>query len=99
MNKEDFFLAEVTKKIAKSLEIDPFRLIGSGAFLLFCNQKYKHEIIDFLKKYAFPISEVGTVISKKEVLIEGVPITPPQADELINGLKSLSMKQNKNRLL
>ena len=54
MNKEDFFLAEVTKKIAKSLEIDPFRLIGSGAFLLFCNQKYKHDYLKNIRQNCSP---------------------------------------------
>jgi len=90
INLEKIPIAEVTKKIANILNIDPFKLISSGAVIYICDKDLAPLIVKFLTKIGFPASVVGEVSEKgTQILINDNIGEPPKADHLIKGLNRL----------
>lgn len=87
----DIPISQVTKKIAKFLQIDPYRLISSGCVLLYVDVDKKDKILNNLNSKDFPAKEIGRVTSKSEIFINRAIMDPPSSDEIIRGLKKLNL--------
>ncbi len=84
-------LAAVTKKLAKILKINPYKLLASGAVLLICDRNKAPEITEFLNKKNRPVEIIGRVTEKgSPIRVDGKSIHPPEADHIIQGLEQLS---------
>lgn len=83
-------LSPVTRKIAHILEIDPYKLISSGAVLLACDPDKANQVLALLRQDDVPAEIIGYVTGKKHSFtMDGRPISPPSADHLIQGLDRL----------
>ncbi|MFX1282623.1 MAG: AIR synthase-related protein [Promethearchaeota archaeon] len=90
-------LAPVTKKMADILKINPFKLLASGAVLLICDSEKAPEIAHFLNENHYPAEIIGRVTEKgSPIRVDGRLIQPPEADQIIQGLKQLSRLKNTN---
>ena len=90
INLEKMPIAKVTKKITNILNINPFKLISSGAVIYICEKDVASLIVKFLTKIGFPASVVGEVSEKgTQILINDNIGEPPKADHLIKGLDRL----------
>jgi hydrogenase expression/formation protein HypE len=88
-------LASVTQKIANILEIDPYKLISSGAVLLVCDPDNASEVLPLLRQGDRPAEIIGRVTGKEQSLImDGNPIEPPSADHVIQGLERIEKLRN-----
>jgi hydrogenase expression/formation protein HypE len=85
-------LATITKDITKILEINPFKLISSGAVLIICREDEARDICDFLNENnKGPSSIIGHVTEKgTPLLVDSNKIPSPEADELIKGIDKLN---------
>lgn len=82
---------EVTRKICKILDLDPYRLISSGSMLIVaCDNKVK-EIKERLGELNIKVTVIGEVTEGKNILIKKNNreelVAPPASDELYKGLK------------
>jgi hydrogenase expression/formation protein HypE len=90
INLEKIPIKQVTKKIAEILELNPYKLISSGAVIFICKSDSAANIVKFLTKNGYPASIVGKVTSKRsEIIVNGDISGPPKADHLIKGLEHL----------
>lgn len=78
-------LAPLTTSICSFLRIDPLRLISSGTLLICSNEEIQSDSLDL----EHSLVEIGMVTNKKEFLYDEVPIQPPEADQVIAGLKKI----------
>ncbi|NHJ00997.1 MAG: hypothetical protein EAX86_02595 [Candidatus Heimdallarchaeota archaeon] len=80
-------ISSITKKITSILDIDPKKLISSGAVLILCPEIDSISIIKFLRHFDVPAEIIGKVTdSQSPLLIDGEDLTPPESDHLISGL-------------
>lgn len=83
-------VAPITKKVAKMLKINPYKLISSGAVLLVCDKNSSLLMTEFLNSFGFPAEIIGEVTGKGgPILVDNNPIGPPEADHVILGLENL----------
>lgn len=76
-------LAPETAAICRVLDIDPLRLIGSGAMLI--ATRVPERTLDALKQAGITATEIGVMARQERVVVHGSrrqPLTPPQGDEL-----------------
>lgn len=88
INSSKIPLASVTKRIATLLEINPYKLISSGAVLIICEKSKATTITEFLNKNSFgPADIIGHITEKgTPLLVNSENIPKPEADDLIKGL-------------
>ena len=86
IDSKKLLIQPLTKKICSLLEIDPLRLISSGT-LLICTEK---EIETDGLKLEHTLIKIGTVIPERKFLLDNSEIQPPEADQVIDGLKHLT---------
>lgn len=85
--KEDIPVLDVTKKIAKYFDINPYRLISSGSMLIIARPNTNIEN-DF-KLAGIKLTKIGEVKGDKPLIIENKEakeIEPPTKDELYNAI-------------
>lgn len=85
--KEDIPVLDVTKKIAKYFDINPYRLISSGSMLIIARSNTNIEN-DF-KLAGIKLTKIGEVKGDKPLIIENKEakeIEPPTKDELYNAI-------------
>ncbi|MFX1512740.1 MAG: AIR synthase-related protein [Promethearchaeota archaeon] len=88
-------IAPVTQAMSKLLGIDPQKLISSGCVLFFCDSSQEEVIVKFLSSTGFPARIIGHITYEGEdIIMDGIHVDPPKADELIHGLKVLSELEN-----
>jgi len=76
-------VAPETAAICRALEIDPLRLISSGAMLI--ATPAPERTLDGLRAAGIPGTEIGVMTPRERVLIRGgrrIPLQPPESDEL-----------------
>ncbi|OLS20818.1 MAG: Hydrogenase isoenzymes formation protein HypE [Candidatus Heimdallarchaeota archaeon LC_3] len=97
-NSLDRHIHPFTRKISDLLDIDPLRLISSGALLLIISSDQMDNFKTIIKDFFIPISVIGEVKDKKIMFDDNTPIKPPESDELIQGFKNLEKIIEKNNL-
>lgn len=76
-------VAPETEAICRVLDVDPMRLIGSGAMLI--ATPVPERTLDALKQAGIAAAEIGVMTRQERVAVRGsgrIPLTPPQGDEL-----------------
>lgn len=97
VESEKIPLAPVTKKLADILEINPHKLISSGAALFICNHRRAKAITEFLREKNTPAEIIGEVTEKGEpIRVDRARIQPPEADHIIIGLQQLERLKKGN---
>ncbi|NLX62833.1 MAG: AIR synthase [Tissierellia bacterium] len=82
-------MREVTREIAKLLNIDPYRLISSGSMLVIADKDKVGDIRERLKEENIDISVIGEVIEEGRLIYRGgrfEEIPPPESDQLYKAL-------------
>ena len=82
-------MKEVTREIAKLLNIDPYRLISSGSMLVIADKDKVGDIRERLKEENIDISVIGEVIEEGRLIYRGgrfEEIPPPESDQLYKAL-------------
>ena len=89
--EDDPPISGVTKKIAKRLNFNPYRLISSGAIILSANQEKSLKIFEYCNLNDIPCKIVGIVIkSKGEVILDNLTtLDKPDGDSIIKALEEL----------
>lgn len=85
--KEDIPVLDVTKKIAKYFDINPYRLISSGSMLIIARPDT--DIEEDFKKAGVKLTKIGEVKGDRPIIIESgqiKEIDPPTKDELYNAI-------------
>ncbi|MHA1993105.1 MAG: AIR synthase related protein [Candidatus Hodarchaeales archaeon] len=92
----DIPITRVTEKIAQYLNINPYKLISSGAVILICNKERAPAVLKFLNENTSgPHRIIGSVTHKGSPMnFDGQKMHPPKADDLIKGLSALKQKRN-----
>lgn len=86
-------ISKVTKKLAKWLEFDPYRLISSGALIVAIAEDKVEKVSEFLKQKDIPFSIIGTVTEQPgKVIYRSESILPAKGDAIIDALKNLGSK-------
>lgn len=83
--KDKIPMLDVTKKICSHLNIDPYRLIGSGSMLITTGDPGK--MISELKKADINAAVIGSITAGGIYIYENgnkKPLEPPEADELFS---------------
>ena len=85
-------LAGITKNISSLLDINPFKLISSGAVIIICAEKDASKIVQDLNSYLkAPAAIIGEITELGEKLkVDLMELEPPESDHLIKALKNLS---------
>lgn len=85
-------LDELTKEISSFLNINPFKLISSGAVIIVCAEKEASEIVqDLIIHTEIPAAIVGEVTELGETLkVDLEELEPPESDHIIKAFKNLS---------
>jgi len=84
-------VAPITKKLAKILRFNPYKLISSGAVLFICNRSRADKMVEFLRERDTPTEIIGEVTERgKPIKVDGSQIQPPESDHLIIGLEQLN---------
>ncbi|UCG01664.1 MAG: hypothetical protein JSW11_18890 [Candidatus Heimdallarchaeota archaeon] len=97
VDSEKIPLAPVTKKLADILEVNPYKLISSGAVIFICNPSKADAIAAFLRGKNIPAEIIGEVTKRgNPIRVDKAPIQPPEADHLINGLKKIEQLKKGN---
>ena len=78
-------LHPTTKLISEFLDINPLRLISSGALLICSDVDLKEKIPELQDK----ITKIGNITEETRFLIDGEEFEKPQPDEIIKGLKKI----------
>lgn len=90
--EEDIPVDDVTVKLGVHFDINPLRLISSGAMLIIASEEKKDEITSEVEKAGIKINCIGRVIDKSSGLYmidkkgEKSEIIPPEADELYKAI-------------
>ena len=79
-------IANLTKLICNYLDIDPLRLISSGSLLICSENEIESNSLDLDHN----LIEIGTIIAEKKLFLDNTEIKPPEADQLILGLKNVA---------
>ena len=79
-------IGKLTKIICDFLDIDPLRLISSGSLLICSENKVDSNNLDLDHN----LVEIGVIITDKKILLDDTEIQPPEADQLILGLKKVA---------
>ncbi|MHA1973066.1 MAG: AIR synthase-related protein [Candidatus Hodarchaeales archaeon] len=82
-------ISQMTKDICNLLGIDPFRLISSGAVLVFCDPEKQNEILADLENCGMPAKVIGNVTQERVIKMDDNSVYPPSSDQIIDGLKNL----------
>lgn len=91
INLERIPIHPVTKKIAEILEINPYKLISSGAVIYICKSDSATNIVKYLTMNGYPASVIGRVTNRRsEILVDDIIGDPPKSDHLIKGLERLN---------
>jgi len=87
---------EITKNISSLLDINPFKLISSGAVIIICAEKNASKIVqDLSENSEAPAAIIGEVTELGGTLrVDLTKLEPPEADHLIKALKNLKMMTN-----
>ena len=83
-------MSEITVKVCGALDIDPLRLISSGAMLIVAEHEKAEQLIIKAKEKGIRISDVGRMTEEGRIMTKGgrpEVIDPPGADELYKALK------------
>lgn len=85
-------LDEITKNISSLLDINPFKLISSGAVIIICAERDASKIVqDLTGNLETPAAIVGEVTELGGTLrVDLIELEPPESDHLIKALKNLS---------
>ena len=85
-------LYDVTKEISSLLNINPFKLISSGAVIIVCAENEASEIVECLtENVEIPVAIVGEVTELGDHLkVDLEEIKPPESDHIIKALKNLN---------
>ena len=80
-----------TTKICTSLQINPLRLISSGALLAIIPAQYAEEFDYWRQQFAtnVPIIQIGEVIENHTIILDDKQVDPPMVDEIIKGFHNL----------
>lgn len=77
----------VTDKISKHYDIDPLRLISSGAMLIVTTPEEGKEMLERFEEEGINAIQCGTILDKAEgILHKGEPLDPPRVDELFKAI-------------
>ncbi len=79
-----------TIEICEQFSINPMRLISSGVMVMTLPQSKKDLLIDAFKKENMEIKEIGKMVEKDRIIINGEQIRelePPDVDELYKAYK------------
>ncbi len=89
--EDDPPISGVTKKIAKRLRFNPYRLISSGAIILSTNHEKSLKIAEYCNLNNIPCKIIGTVIkSKGEVILDNLTtLDKPDGDDILKALEEL----------
>jgi hydrogenase maturation factor len=74
---------EITRKLCKIFDIDPYRLISSGSMLI--TAKNGEELVRILEEKGIPAAIIGKITEQERSIIrngERLPLDPPDVDEL-----------------
>jgi len=72
------------------LDFNPYELISSGAFLLFCDKKYALEIVAELSKEGPPATIIGYARKELDTIrVNNTNLHPPSSDQIIVALNNL----------
>lgn len=83
-------MSAITEKVCRALDIDPLRLISSGAMLIVVKPDKAEELIKKAGAQGVRISDIGKMTAEGRIMIKGgkaEEIAPPEADELYRALK------------
>ncbi|MCK4848485.1 MAG: hypothetical protein KAT16_05650 [Candidatus Heimdallarchaeota archaeon] len=85
-------LEEITKNISSLLDINPFKLISSGAVIIICAAKDASKIVqDLIRDFETPAAIVGSITEPGGTMkVDLMELEPPESDHLIKALKNLS---------
>lgn len=78
---------EVTLKICKAFNINPYRLISSGCLLI--TAKNGRELVELLSAKGIQAAVIGKIVSEGRTFIQNgqrIPLDPPDVDELFKVL-------------
>ncbi|ADL51131.1 AIR synthase family protein [Clostridium cellulovorans] len=81
--KDNLPITEITKKIAKELNIDPLRFISSGSLLISCDNG--NALVKTLEENGIKASIIGKIIDKGKFIVDSNGksiVSPPTKDEL-----------------
>ena len=89
LKMKSFPIHDVTKKICTHLNIDPTKLISSGC-VLYIIKRTQLEL--FPQNNSEPSNVIGVIddTDTGAILLDGQPISPPEADHVILGLRNLA---------
>ena len=83
--EENITIRNETIEICKQFSINPMRLISSGVMVMTLPQSKKDLLIEAFKKEDMEIKEIGKIVEKDRIIINGDQIRkldPPDVDEL-----------------
>ena len=85
-------LYDVTKEISSLLNINPFKLLSSGAVIIVCAENEASEIVECLmENVEIPVAIVGEVTELGDhVKVDLEELKPPESDHIIQALKNLN---------
>ena len=83
-------ISPILEKLTAWLEVNPYRIISSGALVICIKEEKIKELSDFLINLDIPFDEIGTVIEAKgTVRLENKILKQSKGDEIIVALEKL----------
>lgn len=91
INKKDIPIHESTEKIAKMLNINPYRLISSGSMVIVMDERDVEDMTRDLQKDQILLTVIGKVVDSDQMIFadEGVAIEAPGPDDLFKAIAQL----------
>lgn len=91
INKNDIPIHESTEKIAKMLNINPYRLISSGSMVIVMDERDVEDMTRDLQKDQILLTVIGKVVESDQMFFadEGVAIEAPGPDDLFKAIAQL----------
>jgi hydrogenase expression/formation protein HypE len=89
IEKEALPVTDVSKKICKLLDIDPFSLIGSGAVIIYSKPESAHNIVLELQKFDKPAKIVGEVKDSSGIYFDDEQVYSKQTDTIVKALRNI----------
>lgn len=86
IESKKFSIGKLTKSICSFLNIDALRLISSGTLLICTGKEINANSLDL----EHHLVEIGVVTDTQKLFLDESEIQPPEADQLIQGLKKLN---------
>lgn len=89
ISKEVLPVAPVTRKVCGLLAVDPLRLIGSGAVMIYAKPYNVDDMVQRLEKSNKPARVIGEIIDEQEIYLGDEVVSMPENDSIVDALKNL----------